>query len=59
MGTTAHQGLAPRRLEKLRQQGGDASEAKVNSCFAYAAHREVVGRLWPHLHRAASGDDQA
>lgn len=52
MATTAFQGLAPRRLARINDVGNEASRlARVDSCFAYAGHREVVARLWPDLHR--------
>lgn len=52
MATTAFQGLAPQRLASINTPGNDAQrQAKVDSCYAYAAEREVVARLWPDLHR--------
>lgn len=54
MATTALQGMAPLRLSKLNQPDGAAERAaKVDSCHAYAARREVVAQLWPELHRPA------
>jgi hypothetical protein len=53
MATTAFQGLAPARLAQINLPGSEAQRlAKVDSCYAYAAEREVVARLWPHLHRS-------
>jgi hypothetical protein len=51
MATTAFQGLAPQRLARLTQQGNDEHRSKVDSCYSYASHREVVARLWPDLHK--------
>jgi len=52
MATTAFQGLAPLRMAAMRDPANEADRrAKVDSCYAYAAHRPVVARLWPHLHR--------
>lgn len=52
MATTALQGLAPERLATINLPGSEAQrQAKVDSCYAYAAEREVVARLWPELHR--------
>ena len=52
MATTAFQGLAPQRLARLNDPANEPERRKrVDSCFAYAAEREVVARLWPHLHR--------
>ncbi len=54
MATTAFQGLAPQRLARMNSPGYDSERAgKVNSCYAYSDQREVVARLWPHLHRQA------
>ena len=52
MATTAFQGLAPGRMLEIHQPGNEAMrQAKVDSCYAYAAQRAVVAQLWPHLHR--------
>lgn len=52
MASTAFQGLAPQRIARINEPHNEAMRlAKVNSCFAYAAEREVVAQLWPHLHR--------
>ena len=32
--------------------------AKIDSCFAYAAHREVVAKLWPHLRQPGGSSEQ-
>ena len=52
MATTALQGLAPQRLAVINEPGNEPlRRAKVDSCYAYAAEREVVARLWPQLHK--------
>ena len=52
MATTAFQGLAPQRQARINDpERVQERTAKVDSCYAYAAHREVVARLWPELHR--------
>jgi hypothetical protein len=59
MATTALQGFAPQRLARLNDPANENERRKrVDSCFAYAAEREVVARLWPHLHkkRPSEGD---
>jgi hypothetical protein len=54
MATTAFQGLAPQRLARIDDPDMAAQRAaKVDSCFAYAAEREVVATLWPELVRPA------
>jgi hypothetical protein len=58
MATTAFQGLAPQRLLKMNASGGDRQRReKVDSCYAYGAHREVVARLWPDLQRQPADQD--
>jgi hypothetical protein len=51
MATTVHQGLAPQRLARMTQQGNDEHTSKIDSCYAYASHREVVARLWPNFRK--------
>ena len=52
MATTAYQGLAPQRIARTNTPGNDhLRHAKVDTCYAYAAEREVVAQLWPDLHR--------
>ncbi len=52
MATTALQGTAQARIARMKDPGhAFEHEAKVDSCYAYAANRDVVARLWPHLHR--------
>ena len=56
MATTALQGLAPQRLARINNPENEAQRrAKVDSCYAYAAEREVVAQLWPDLHRLPGG----
>ncbi len=46
MATTAIQGLAPQRVATIGDPGNDAQRrAWVDSCYAFAADREVVARL--------------
>lgn len=58
MATTVQQGLAPQRLALFNDpvQGEALRRGRVDSCFAYAAEREVVAALWPHLRRPQPGD---
>lgn len=52
MATTAFQGIAPKRLQAAdRPENEHLRIGKVNSCYAYAEHREVIARLWPELYR--------
>ena len=60
LATTAHQGLAPLRLAKINLPENAAMRlAKVDSCYAYAAERTVVARLWPELHRSGAPAGEA
>ena len=52
MATTAFQGMAPKRMQAVdRPENEHMRVGKVNSCYAYAEHREVIARLWPKLYR--------
>ena len=52
MATTAFQGIAPKRLQAVEKPENEHMRVvKVNSCYAYAEHREVIAALWPELHR--------
>jgi len=53
MATTAFQGIAPQRLERLRQHDSDEQKSRIDSCYAYGREREVVARLWPTLRKPA------
>jgi hypothetical protein len=58
LATTALQGLSPQRLARTSGPDGEQErQAKVDSCYAYAAGRDVVARLWPHLHRPAPDEN--
>ncbi len=58
LATTALQGLAPQRVVSINEPANeDQRLAKVDSCYAYAGEREVVARLWPHLHRPVPVDE--
>lgn len=51
MATTTLQGI--RGLQRERKVSGDASVApvKLDSCYAYARHRDVVKVFWPQHYR--------
>ena len=52
MATTAFQGIAPQRMQAVdRPENEHMRVGKVNSCFAYAEHREVIAQLWPDLYK--------
>ena len=52
MATTALQGIAPLRIVSSDDPEADAQRRfRVDSCYAFAAEREVVVRLLPHLQR--------
>jgi hypothetical protein len=52
MATTAFQAIAPQRMQAVdRPENKHMRVGKVDSCFAYAEHREVIGQLWPDLYK--------
>ena len=56
MATTVLQGIAPLRIVSSGDPEEDAQRRfRVDSCYAFAAEREVVVRLWPHLQREKPG----
>jgi hypothetical protein len=58
LATTALQGLMGIRKAPGRPVDANGVPLKLNSCYAYDVHREVVKVLWPEHHRAA-GEPQA
>ncbi len=49
--TTAYQTVSGSRLDRmLRPAESGQRPAKIDSCWAYAAQREVVKRFWPEFH---------
>lgn len=57
MATTAIQGFAPQKMATIGDPGNDAQRlAWVDSCYAFAANREVVARLMqiPHIKKPAA-----
>lgn len=56
MATTVLQGIAPLRIVSTDDPEEDAQHRfRVDSCYAFAAEREVVVRLLPHLQREKPG----
>jgi hypothetical protein len=56
MATTVLQGIAPLRVVSTGDPEIDAQRRfRVDSCYAFAAEREVVVRLLPHLQREKPG----
>ncbi|MGH8760245.1 MAG: hypothetical protein ACREVW_12145, partial [Burkholderiales bacterium] len=54
--TTVLQGIAPLRIVSSDDAENDAQRRfRVDSCYAFAAEREVVVRLLPHLLREKPG----
>lgn len=57
MATTAFQGVAPQRMKAVdRPENEHLRVGKVNSCYAYAEHREVIAKLWPKLFKPKEKD---
>ncbi|KQX21358.1 DUF2889 domain-containing protein [Variovorax sp. Root434] len=56
MATTVLQGMAPLRIVSTDDPENDAQRRfRVDSCYAFAAEREVVVRLLPNLQREKPG----
>lgn len=56
MATTALQGMAPLRIVSTDNPERDAQRRfRVDSCYAFAAERDVVARLLPNLQRWKPG----
>ena len=51
--TTAYQTVSGSRMDRMLAPPalGGQRPAKIDSCWAYAAEREVVKRFWPEFHR--------
>lgn len=48
MATTVLQGFAPQRMANINSPSNDAQrQPRVDSCYGFAAEREVVARLFP------------
>ncbi len=47
LATTAFQTLHPVRVKKMQQEDPARPPSKLDSCYAYAANREVVATMWP------------
>jgi hypothetical protein len=51
MATTAIQSLSVTRKRHPDRLDANGRPAKIDSCYAYAAHRQLVQTLWPEFHR--------
>ena len=47
LATTALQGIWGTDTTRLQRLAGDGGEGKIDSCYAYDRHREVVRMHWP------------
>ena len=56
MATAAFQTLAPVRLSRPPKLDAQGRPLKIHSCYAYAATREVVQRLWPKFHTSEAAE---
>lgn len=58
MATTAFQALGNLRKDQIGRLGPDGRPVKIDSCYAYAAEREVVMRHWPQFYRKPDAHGQ-
>jgi hypothetical protein len=50
LATAAYQTIQPVRLRRADTLDADGRPVKIDSCYAYAANRELVARRWPAFH---------
>jgi hypothetical protein len=51
MATTAHQSLSAHNRQKPLRLDANGRPLKIDSCYAYAAHQDVIKQLWPEFHQ--------
>lgn len=56
MATTAFQTMTTERRGRPEPLDAQGRPRKIDSCYAYAAHTEVVQRRWPEFHRPLDQD---
>jgi hypothetical protein len=56
LATTAIQSLSSVRSDRPDPVDANGRPLKIDSCYAYAAEREVVLQRWPQFHVAPDGD---
>jgi hypothetical protein len=56
LATAAIQGMVGLRASTLEARDKDGKPSKIDSCYAYAATREIVKEHWPEHYRPASFD---
>jgi hypothetical protein len=59
LATVAFQSLSVVRKRGPERLDASGRPVKIDSCYAYAAHRDVVRRRWPQFHRPAPPDEPA
>jgi hypothetical protein len=55
LATAAFQTISAVRLARPDTLDKSGRPVKIDSCYAFASHREVVLRRWPQFHRADPG----
>jgi Protein of unknown function (DUF2889) len=50
LATVAYQTIYPVRISRPDVLTASGRPAKIDSCYAFASHREVVARRWPAFH---------
>lgn len=58
LATAAYQSLGLLRMHLPERLDATGRPVKIDSCYAYAAHREEVRRRWPQFHRPAVPEDE-
>jgi hypothetical protein len=57
MATTAFQSLTLLRMGRPDAVDAHGRPTKIDSCYAYAAHGEIVRMRWPGFHRPVAGEE--
>jgi hypothetical protein len=58
LATTAFQTMSTERRDRPEPLDARGRPKKIDSCYAYAAHTDVVRRRWPQFHRPPPSGDR-
>jgi hypothetical protein len=57
LATAAYQSLSYPNRSRPERVDATGRPAKIDSCYAYGAQREMVARIWPEFHRSQRRED--
>lgn len=58
LATTAFQTMITERRDRPEPLDANGRPRKIDSCYAYGAHTEVVQRRWPQFHRPLAAENK-